>query len=198
MTRHLVAPAIAMTAALALPTSASAQAVAVVDVRFGIADSPARGSLAVAQNVDFGLVTAPQREEGLSECRYAADPDRPILARRTDSNRLLPANPDGGCQFLTGAPQPGIVDIACESASSVTLRFTTQSSSSSNRIAMQFSSRGTEFLKVNGSALSNFDGQCLDGQVQLALSPTLVVFNGALPTGGSISLGTIRIEADFS
>ena len=183
---------------LMLPAAASAQAVAVVDVRFGIADPPSQGSLAVAQNVDFGLVTAPQREEGLSECRYAADPDKPVLERRSDSNRLQPADPAGGCQFLTGAPQPGIVDIACESASSVTLRFTTQTSSSSNRIAMQFTSRGSEFLKVNGNALSTFDGQCVDGRVQLALSPTLVVFNGALPTGGSISLGTIRIEADFS
>ena len=50
--------------ALCSPMAAHAQATAIVDVRIGIAAPVQRGAVTVAQNVDFGLVTAPSREDG--------------------------------------------------------------------------------------------------------------------------------------
>lgn len=180
------------------PATAQAQAVAVVDIRIGIADPVQRGSVTVSQNVDFGIVSAPKRDDGLQECRYVADPDRPVMSRSSNSTQLRLADPQGGCQFLTGAPQPGIIELQCDSASTVALQFAITNNSPNNRVQLQFSTRGDEFLTVNGSRLSSFNGQCVDGRVRLVLTPAVNIFVGALPTGGSISLGTIRIDAAFS
>lgn len=184
--------------ALCSPMAAHAQAMAIVDVRIGIAAPVQRGAVTVAQNVEFGLVTAPSREDGLTECIYTADPDRPVFSRSASTLLVTQADPAGACQFLAGAPQPGIVDLQCDNASNVSLQFTMTSTAPSNRVRLLFSTRSNEFLKVNGTSLSTFDGQCQDGTVRLVLTPSVTIFSGALPTGGSLSLATIRIDAAFS
>jgi hypothetical protein len=120
----------------------------VVDIRIGIADPVQRGSVTVSQNVDFGIVSAPKRDDGLQECRYVADPDRPVMSRSSNSTQLRLADPQGGCQFLTGAPQPGIIELQCDSASTVALQFAITNNSPNNRVQLQFSTRGDEFLTV--------------------------------------------------